>query len=154
MAELIFNGANAEAMEDYSVVPAGKYNAQIVKTDIVDTKAKTGKLLKAQFKIIDGKFKGRIIFGQYNIQNPNQQAVDISMRQIKTMCDAIGIEGFGDTNDLHNKPMNIKVSVKPAQGQYGESNDIQYYDKYEGVGDSQAQSGSSEGGDKPAWMNS
>ena len=62
MAKLNFNAANEEGMDDYSVVPADTYNAQVVKSEVADTKAKTGKLLKLQFKIIDGKFKGRIVF--------------------------------------------------------------------------------------------
>lgn len=133
MAELNFNGANAEAMDDYSVVPAGVYNSQIVKSDIVPTKKKDGTLLKLQYKIIDGKFKGRTIFGQYNLTNPNEQAVQISKTQIKTLCDAIGKpDGFSDTTQLHNIPLQIKIAVKPASGPYAESNEIKFYDKYKG----------------------
>jgi len=151
MAELIFNGKTQEAMEDYSVVPAGLYNAQVVKTDIVKTKAGTGSLLKAQFKIIDGKFKGRVIFSQYNLANPNQQAVDISMRQIKTLCDAIGIEGFGDTNEIHNIPMQIKVAIKPENPPYPESNEIKFYDKYKGAAEGEAEPAESSSTDTPPW---
>ena len=150
MAELIFNGANQEAMDDFSVVPAGVYNAQIVKTEIKPTKAGTGQLLKAQFKIIDGRFKGRIIFTQYNVANPNQTAVNISMKQIKTLCDAIGIVNFNDTNELHGKPMSIKVSVSPANPPYGESNEIKFYDKYKGVAEEPAPQGEATGG-APPW---
>ena len=133
MAELNFNGAGQEAMDDFSVVPADSYNAQIVKSEVVPTKAGTGTLLKTQFKIIDGKFKGRIIFGQYNITNPNADAVAISRKQIKTLCDAIGKpEGVGDSVELHNIPLVIKVSVKPAAGQYAEQNEIKFYSKYAG----------------------
>ena len=133
MAKLNFNAANEEGMDDYSVVPADTYNAQVVKSEVADTKAKTGKLLKLQFKIIDGKFKGRIVFAQYNIANPNPQAVEISKKQMKTLCDAIGKpNGVEDSNEMHNIPLQIKVSVKPAQGVYAEQNEIKFYAKYEG----------------------
>jgi len=133
MAKLNFNGAGQEAMDDFSVVPADTYNVQIVKSEVVETKAKTGTLLKTQFKVIDGKFKGRIIFGQYNLTNPNVQAVEISRKQMKTLCDAIGKpDGVQDSNEMHNIPLQIKVSVKPADGQYAEQNEIKFYSKYEG----------------------
>ncbi len=133
MAELNFKGAGQEAMDDFSVIPADTYNVQIVKSEVVETKAKTGTLLKTQFKVIDGKFKGRIVFGQYNLTNPNVQAVEISKKQMKTLCDAVGKpEGVGDSNELHDIPLQIKVSVKAAQGQYAEQNEIKFYSKYTG----------------------
>jgi hypothetical protein len=133
MAELNFNGAGQEAMDDFSVVPADTYNVQIVKSEVVQTKDKTGTLLKTQFKIIDGKFKGRIIFGQYNLTNQNPQAVEISRKQMKTLCDAIGKpDGVKDSNELHNIPLQIKVSIKPAKGIYAEQNEIKFYSKYKG----------------------
>lgn len=133
MAQLNFNGTNQEAMDDYSVIPAGVYNAQIVKSEIVSTRDKKGTLLKLQYKVIDGEFKGRIVFGQYNLKNENQQAVEISRKQIKTICDAVGKpDGFSDTNEIHGIPIQIKVGIRPAQGNYAEQNEIKYYDKYKG----------------------
>jgi len=157
MAELQFNGANEEAMDDYSVIPAGVYNSQIVKSEIVETKAKNGSLLKLQFKVIDGQFKGRIVFGQYNISNPNPQAVEISRKQIKTLCDAVGKpNGFQDTNEIHNIPLEIKVGIKPANGPYPDQNEIKYYDTYSGEaaasGGAEPQTASpSSTGQKPDW---
>ena len=81
MAKLTFNTASKEEMDDFSVVPVGDYNVQIVKSDIKDTKAGDGKRLNFQFKILDGKFKGRILFVGLNIQNPNPQAVEISLKE-------------------------------------------------------------------------
>lgn len=152
MAELKFNGANEEAMDDYSVVPASTYNAQVTKSEVVPNKKKDGSLLKLQFKIIDGEFKGRIIFSQYNITNPNQAAVEISRRQIKTLCDALGKpNGFNDTNELHNIPLQIKVSVQPAQAPYPEQNKIKFYDKYSGEDLPKTAEGSDAKTSKPDW---
>ena len=151
MAELNFNGANQEAMEDFSVVPAGVYNAQITKSDIVPTSNKNGTLMKLQFKIIDGELKGRIVFGQYNVANPNETAVEISRKQIKSICDAIGKpNGVRDTNELHNIPLKIKVAIAPAQGQWAEKNEIKYYDKYSGESAPAPAQASSQGFEKPS----
>ena len=162
MSTLNFNTAGKEDMDDFSVLPAGKYNVQIVKSDIVENSKKTGNLLKLQFKVIDGKFKARIVFGQYNLTNSTSpQAVAISEKQINTLIKAIGKEGIGETSEMHGIPLCIKLKVKPASGPYAESNDITFYAKYEGpiseAGSSEAtpdnasNSGASET-KKPAWM--
>jgi len=133
MAKLNFNASNEEGMDDFSVVPADEYNVQIVKSEVTETKAKTGTLLKLQYKIIDGKFKGRIVFGQYNLTNPNATAVEISRKQMKTLCDAIGKpDGVDDSTEMHNIPLKVKIGVRPAQGVYAEQNEIKFYAKYEG----------------------
>ena len=154
MAELIFNGANQEAMDDFSVIPAGVYNAQITKSDVVPTKNKQGTRLNLQFKIIDGDFKGRIVFGGYNIANPSEQAVEISRKELKSLSDSVGLpDGFTDTNQLHGKPLRIKLKITPADGQYAEKNEITYYEPYEdagGLASSTPDAESSSGG-KPDW---
>lgn len=151
MAKLNFSGKGQEGMQDFTVVPADNYNVQMTKSELVPTKDKRGTLLKAQFKIIDGKFKGRIIFAQYNIKNDSEQAVAISRQQMKTLCDAIGKpDGVDDSEEMHNIPLNIKVSIKPAEGNYAAKNEIKYYQKYKGVaGEEQpASDGGGEEGEK------
>ena len=133
MAELNFNAGDQEGMDDYSVLPAGPYNVQVVKSEVVPTKDTTGTLLKLQFKVIDGKFKGRIVFGQYNLTNKSSQAVEISRKQMKTLCDAIGKpNGVGDSVEMHNIPLQIKLKIAPASGVYAEKNEVIFYAKYEG----------------------
>lgn len=158
MAKLNFNAGKEEGMEDFSVVPADNYNVQIVKSEVVETKKKDGTLLKTQFKIIDGKFKGRIVFGQYNLTNPNAQAVEISRKQMKTLCDSIGLpDGVEDSNEMHNIPLVIKVSVKPAQGIYAEQNEIKFYSKYDGPkveGQTSGNTGANPAGGNPASSDS
>ena len=157
MAELVFNGANQEAMDDFSVVPASTYNAQVVKSDVVPTKKKDGTRMNLQFKIIDGEFKGRIIFAGYNIDNPNPDAVAISRKEVKSLCDAIGKpDGITDTNQLHNIPLQIKLKIVPAKDGYPEKNEISFYEPYEGPaagGSSAAVTSTPAGteGGKPDW---
>jgi len=141
MAILNFSKGTKEEMDDFSVVPADTYNVQVVKTETKETKdkaagrAESGLLLKLQFKIIDGKFKGRIIFGQFNLENDNASAVEISRKQINTMCKAMGLnaEDVQDSNEMLNIPLQIKVKIKPASGNYPEGNEISFYSKYEGA---------------------
>jgi hypothetical protein len=130
MAKLVFNVAEHEEMKEFKKVPTGTYNVQVVHSELAKTKAGTGTLLKLRFKVIDGEYKGSIIFSQYNMTNPSQDAVQISARQLSTLSRAVGIEGvLEDSELLHNKPLTIKVETT-VDPKYGEQNNIKMYSKY------------------------
>ena len=141
MALLNFNTANQEEMDDFSVIPVGNYNVQIVKSELKPTKSGDGKRLNFQFKVLDGKFKGRIIFTGLNVVNPNPQAVEISMKELTSICKACGKAEIEDSAELHNVPLTVSVKIKPAEGNYSEQNQITKYMPYSGV-DGAAQSSS------------
>ncbi len=95
MLPKVFNSDEFEPMTDFSPIPEGWYQLEIVKSEIVPTKAKTGKRLNMQAKVIDGtedenKYEGRVIFIGLNLENPNAQAVEISLRELRSICDATG----------------------------------------------------------------
>ena len=147
MALLNFNTANQEEMDDFTVIPPGEYNVQVVKTEIKDTKSGDGKRLNLQFKVLDGDFKGRIVFTGLNIVNQNQQAVEISMKELTSICKACGKAEIQDSDELKNIPLTVMVKVKPANGNYAEQNQITKYMPYsEGgqVSSSDSSSGESE----------
>ena len=154
MASLNFSTANQEEMDDFSVIPPNVYNAQIVKSEIKDTKAGDGKRLNIQFKIIDGDFKGRIIFAGLNVVNPNPTAVEISMKELTSICKACGKTDIEDSGELHGIPLTIHVKIKPAKGNFSEQNQITKYEPY-GGGDAPVSNntgGDSKGGDDMPWQ--
>ena len=150
MAMLNFSTNGQEEMDDYSVIPQGDYNAQIVKSEIKPTKNGDGKRLNFQFKILDGKFKGRIIFVGLNIENPNPIAVEISMKELTSICKSVGLEDIEDSTELHGQPLQIKVAVKPPQGNYPEQNVIKKYSPY--TGDAPESEGGESSGDDNPWV--
>jgi len=143
MAQLSFSTNNQAEMDDFSVVPVGDYNAQIVKSELKDTKAGDGKRLNFQFKILDGEFAKRIIFVGLNVANPNPTAVEISMKELTSICKACKKVSVEDSSELHNIPLKISVKIKPASGNYAEQNQIVKYMPYDGV-DATASSASTE----------
>lgn len=156
MAQLNFNASNHEEMDDFSIVPAGEYNVQIVKSELKDTKDKTGKRLIFQFKILNGDYKGRILFTGLNIVNQNKTAEEISKKELTSICKACGKLEIQDTAELHNIPLTVKVKIKPASGNYDEQNQITKYMPYSGVdgavsGASEANNTSSVSGDNVPW---
>lgn len=128
MAKLNFNAAEKEPMTERKTIPEGKYIASIVKSEIKPTTKKDGKRLNLSFKILNGEHKGTIIFVGLNIENPSQKAVEISDRELKSICDAAGKgkEQINDSEELHGIPMEINVGIEPPSGEYVEDGETKY----------------------------
>jgi hypothetical protein len=129
MAKLLdqFNVEASEKMGDFSVIPADKYIAQIIKSEVKETKAGDGHYLALQFQVIEGEYNGRIVFERLNIQNKNPQTVEIAQKTLATIGEICGLKTIDDSEQLHNVPMEIRVIVKPAEAQYSEQNEIKGY---------------------------
>lgn len=132
----VFNPEEAESME-FEILPAGWYPAELVKSELKDTKNKDGKYLAFKFKITDDvededgeliSSAGRFVFTNLNIINKNETAVKIAHSDLKAICEAIGYEDdLEDTTDLHDQELMIKVSVKPETSQWPARNEIKGY---------------------------
>lgn len=122
----------------FDTIPSGKYLGEIIKTEMKDTKAGTGKYLSLHFKITDGKYAKRLVFDNLNLVNPNETAVAIARSTLKQICEAAGLDEVEDSQDLHNIPMCIQLGIQAETAQYPEKNIIKKYlpeDKYEGEDD-------------------
>lgn len=127
MAQLgAFNPADVQ--DDREIVPADNYLAQIIESDLVDTKSGTGKMLKLTWEIVDGPLAKRRVWENLNIVNQNAQAQQIAERSLKRICEAVGYAGvLTDSEALHFKPCVISVTVRPPSGDYGEQNEVKGY---------------------------
>ena len=123
MAQLNYKADLNDTEQSFDVVPADRYKAVIEASDYVPTKAGTGKILKLTYQIIDGNFKGRKIFNNLNLENPNQQAVTISRQTLNGICKACNVTDLQDSSQLHDISMMIDVTVK-EDTQYGMQNNI------------------------------
>ncbi len=123
-AILKFDASSIEPTSDFEVLPIGDYKAQITKSEMKETNAGDGEYLSLTHTIIDGEYKGRLVFCNLNLRNKNAKAVEISQRNLSAICRAVGVMQPKDSSELHNKPMLIKIKIRPANAQYGESNDI------------------------------
>jgi len=128
-----FNSNEHENMNDFSPIPEGDYIAHIHKSSMENCKETAkdpnGKYLKLEWKIIAGKYKGRLLWTQLNLVNKNPQAVEIAQKELATICRACGVPSIQDSQQLHGVPCKIKVALIPATAQYPEKNQIKYYDK-------------------------
>jgi hypothetical protein len=121
-----FDATTVAPREDFSALPAGEYLAQIVDSDMKPTKANNGQYAELTFEVMEGDCKGRRVWARLNLDNPNPKAVEIAQRDLSAICRAAGKLQIRDTQELHYKPMVIRVEVSRREG-YADSNEIKAY---------------------------
>lgn len=121
-----FDATSVEPTTAYELLPAGKYKAQIVESEMRVTKNGMGQFLWLMLDILEGEHKGRKIFDQLNLVNPNPTTVEIAQRTLSAICHATGRLQVNDSEELHLIPMTIQVKIRPPKNGYGESNAIAY----------------------------
>lgn len=128
MAQLNFDASQVQPDAGFEPIPAGWYKALMDESDWKPTKAGDGSYLNCRFSILEGPYAGRKIFVMLNLRNPNQQAVDIALKQLSAIAHAVGIMQVADSSQLHNIPMQIKVKIrKDKDGEYDDKNEISSY---------------------------
>ena len=109
-----------------SLVPAGRYNVQIVSSDLLPTKEGSGQYILFEMLVLDGPQQGRKIFDRLNIVNRSPQAVEMANRSLASICRATGRAGVGETSELHNIPFILDVGIKSQAG-FGETNTLRHF---------------------------
>jgi Protein of unknown function (DUF669) len=128
-----FDASGIEPAASYDVLPAGKYVAQIVESEMRVTSNGMGQFLWLMLDILEGPHKGRRVFDQLNLVNQNPTTVEIAQRALSAICHATGKMQVSDSEELHLIPMTIQVTVKPPKNGYGERNAIRYLVPAEGA---------------------
>jgi len=125
MAELgNFDANDVPPAEVFELLPAGRYGAMIVESELKPTKNNDGQRLVLVWQIIEGEHEGRKIFQGLNIDNPNEKAVAIAKRELSAICHATGKIRISDSEELHDIPCVIVLKVVPAKGDFDAKNEI------------------------------
>jgi len=112
MATLNFNANEVEPSVGFEAIPAGKYQAVIVDSDMKPNKAGTGEYLQLEFEIIEGEYKNRKVWTRLNLNNPNADAVRMARADLSAICHAVNVIQPGDSVELHNLPLTITVKCR------------------------------------------
>jgi len=135
-----FNPTEHEASQSFDPVPAGHYVAIMTDSEWkpiadqeefdgfdyeegVHKKDCTGKMLKCTFEIVGGPYARRLVWLNLNLVNKNPAAVKIALSTLSAMSRATGVSPK-DSKDYHNKPVKLKVEVRPPNNGYDASNNI------------------------------
>jgi hypothetical protein len=134
MTALNFNASTVAPASSFDPLPAGWYNARITGSEMKPTKDGKGSYLNLTMTVIDGKYANQKIFDRLNLNNKNETAVKIAYETLSAICHATGIIQLQDSSQLHGIPMQVKVSVRDAEGSYSASNEVKGYKAMEGAG--------------------
>jgi hypothetical protein len=151
MADL--NGFDANEVDpttEFEAIPAGKYLAVIIDSEMKPTKSGNGSYLQLTFEIIDGEYKGRHLWSRLNLENPNSTAVKIARAELSAICHAVGVMAPKDSVELHNLPLVITVRCKRRDDTGENTNEVKGYAKKEVAAGQPAQAQSS----TPPWRRS
>jgi hypothetical protein len=142
-----FNAHNVEPNADFEPIPAGKYLAVITGSELKPTKNGSGHYLELTFQVLEGPYKGRLLWSRLNLDNPTELAVKIAKAELSAICRAVGVMQPKDSLELHSLPLTVTVKLRPRGDNPEElTNVISGYAKKENVVPQQ------EIGNKPPWM--
>ena len=126
-----FNAHEVEPNSSFDPIPADKYVAMIVESEVKPTKTGNGSYLQFTFQILEGPYKGRLLWTRLNMDHPNQQTVQIARGELSAICRALGVMTPNDSVELHNLPLVITVRCKKRADTGEITNEIKGYAKKE-----------------------
>ena len=142
-----FDARNVDPATDFEPIPAGKYLAIITDSEMKPTKNGNGSYLELTFQIVDGAYKGRLLWSRLNLDNPNALAVQIARGELSAICRAVGVMQPKDSLELHNLPLLVTVKCKKREDTGDIVNEVRGYAKKEALDGAPQQ----ETTDTPPW---
>ena len=130
---------------------AEEINKAPAESEMKPTKAGTGQYLQLTFQILEGDFKGRLLWARLNLQNPSDMAMKIAKAELSAICRAVNVMAPKDSLELHNLPLTISVGCRKRDDTGEITNEIKGYSKRES--DPPAAAATAEV-DSPPWARS
>ena len=147
MASLNFNANEVEPNDGFDVIPAGKYEAVIIASEMKDTKAGDGAYLELELAIINGPYEGRKLWDRLNLENKNGTAVKIARSTLSSICRAVGVLEPRDSCELHDLPLCVTVKCRKREDTGDVTNEVRGYAKKESLNGKPVQATT----DTPPW---
>ncbi len=122
-----FDANKVDPAQAFEPLPAGEYLAAIVDSSMNANSKGNGEYLKLEFQVLDGKHKGRKLYANLNMKNPNEEAVRIARAELSALCRAVGVLTPGDSVELHNLPLVLKVGMEKRKDTGEMQNRIKAY---------------------------
>jgi hypothetical protein len=132
MAELNFDSNDVEPTGNFEPLPLGEFLVMISASEMKPTKNGEGQYLQLTYDVIDGEYKGRKVFDRLNLVNKNEQAQEIAQRSLSAICRCVGVLHPKNSEELHDKPMVVKVGIRPASGEFQANNVVKAYLRTDG----------------------
>lgn len=129
MAKFGFNVAEVEvdAPVSYDPIPDGEYTLKALEAEEKQTSKGDGSYIKVKFEVAKGEYAGRLLWQNFNINNPSEKAQRIGRQQLVAWATACGKPDADDTDKLLEKPFRAAVSIEKGTGGYSDSNRIKAF---------------------------
>jgi len=108
--------ASTTKIVDFTPVPAGRYTAYIVKTEMRSTKSGNGKYLALTLEVTTGDHKGRKFWDNLNLENPSTQAVEIAESTLAKICNSVGKIKIKDGDELLFAELDVVLATEHSLG--------------------------------------
>jgi hypothetical protein len=112
------------AQGSFEPIPAGEYFLKAVEAEEKATSKGDGSYIKVKFEVIKGQFEGRLIWQNFNINNPSEKAQRIGRQQIVAWAAACGKPDADDTDKLIEKPFKADIAIEKGNNGYADGNRI------------------------------
>lgn len=129
--ELNFSTEGVE-QPSYDAIPEGWYAATIVKSEIYENpnKPEAGKMLRLQFEVDASSHPqvgARKVTTVLCLYHENEKPKQIARANLASILSSCGMSRCADTSDLLGLQLRIKLTVRKAEGDYPEGNDVRGY---------------------------
>lgn len=93
---------DTEQRDSFENLPDGIYRLEVIQSEVAATQKGDGTILKLRYSVIDPEeYKGRLIFGNINLENANATSQEIGQKQLASLCRAVGLSEIEDSDSLH-----------------------------------------------------
>lgn len=82
---------NEVSDQEFDLLPEGVYRVMVNATAVKSNRTSDGNHVSVEFDVIDDRYKGRKLWHNFNVNNPNEKAQQIGRAQMKRFLAAIGI---------------------------------------------------------------
>jgi hypothetical protein len=97
---------------DYENLPDGIYALEVTQSEVAPTSKGDGTILKLRYGVVEPEeYKGKLIFGNITLENPNAQAQEIGQKQLASLCRSVGLSEIEDSEELHFQRFVAKVGL-------------------------------------------
>lgn len=129
MAKFGFDTSDVDpsAPAEYDPIPNGEYILTAVDAEEKETSRGDGSYIKVKFEVARGEYSGRLLWQNFNINNPSEKAQRIGRQQLVAWATACGKPDADDTDKLIGKTFRAEVSIEKGTGGYKDSNRIKAF---------------------------
>lgn len=143
-----FDANTVEPQQELKPLPAADYKVAITESEMKKNKAGTGSYLSFVFSVLEGDHKGRKLYTNLNLDNPNKTAVEIAKSELSAVCRAVNVMTPNDSAELHNKPLVVAVGLEKRKDTGDMQNRVKAY-KSLAAATKDAEPVAASSGDKP-----